>query len=227
VRGKARSLAVRGSAGRAPSAGGLIFAAGSRHPEASVPSPSVARQLARYFLNGLLVVAPAGLTLYVCWLVFRTVDGWLALPIPGAGFVVTLALITLLGYLARNFITQTLLGWLDELFTRVPFVRLLYSALRDLTEALVGGKKRFGRPVMVRVGAPGGEMRVLGFVTQEDAAVVGAPGQLAVYLPQSYNFAGQTVVVPRERVEDVRLAGSEVMTFIVSGGVTEIERSEK
>ena len=92
-------------------------------------SPSVARQLARYFLNGLLVVAPAGLTLYVCWLVFRTVDGWLALPIPGAGFVVTIALITLLGYLARNFITQTLLGWLDELFTRVPFVRLLYSAL--------------------------------------------------------------------------------------------------
>ena len=188
-------------------------------------SPSVARQLARYFLNGLLVVAPAGLTLYVCWLVFRTVDGWLALPIPGAGFVVTIALITLLGYLARNFITQTLLGWLDDLFNRVPFVRLLYTALRDLTEALVGGKKRFGRPVLVQLGhGPAVGLRVLGFVTREDVTELGASGHVAVYLPQSYNFAGQTVIVPRDRVENVALAGSEVMTFIVSGGVTEIER---
>ncbi|MGH7585977.1 MAG: DUF502 domain-containing protein [Gemmatimonadales bacterium] len=187
-------------------------------------SPSVARQLARYFLNGLLVVAPAGLTLYVCWLVFRTVDGWLALPIPGVGFIVTIALITLLGYLARNFVTQTLLGWVDDLLNRVPFVRLLYSALRDLTEALVGGKKRFGRPVLVRLGAgPAAGLRVLGFVTREDATELGAPGHLAVYLPQSYNFAGQTVIVPKDRVENVALAGSEVMTFIVSGGVTEIE----
>lgn len=187
-------------------------------------SPSVARQLARYFLNGLLVVAPAGVTLYVCWWVFRTVDGWLALPVPGAGFVVTIALITLLGYLARNFITQTLLGWLDDLFTRVPFVRLLYSALRDLTEALVGGKKRFGRPVMVELGSGAAAgLRVLGFVTREDATELGAAGHVAVYLPQSYNFAGQTVIVPKDRVENVALAGSEVMTFIVSGGVTEIE----
>ena len=187
-------------------------------------SPSVARQLARYFLNGLLVVAPAGVTLYVCWWVFRTVDGWLALPIPGAGFIVTIGLITLLGYLARNFITQTLLGWVDDLLNRVPFVRLLYSALRDLTEALVGGKKRFGRPVLVQLGVgPPAGLRVLGFVTREDTTELGAAGHLAVYLPQSYNFAGQTVIVPKDRVENVALAGSEVMTFIVSGGVTEIE----
>lgn len=189
-------------------------------------SPSVPRQLARYFLNGLLVVAPAGVTLYVCWWVFRTVDGWLALPIPGVGFVVTIGLITLLGYLARNFITQTLLGWLDDFLNRVPFVRLLYSALRDLTEALVGGKKRFGRPVLVQLGAgsaAGPGLRVLGFVTREDVTELGAAGHVAVYLPQSYNFAGQTVIVPKDRVENVALAGSEVMTFIVSGGVTEIE----
>lgn len=180
---------------------------------------SFPRLLARSFLNGLLVVAPVGLTLYACWLVFVTVDGWLRIPIPGVGFLVTIALITLLGWLARGFVTQQLLEWLDDLLAKVPLVRLLYGALRDLTEALVGKKKKFGRPVLVRVG---GEMRVLGFVTREDAAVVGVPGHLAVYLPQSYNFAGQTVVVPADRVEDVALASSEVMAFIVSGGVTEV-----
>ena len=179
--------------------------------------PSLPRLLARWFLNGLLVVAPVGLTLYACWLVFVTVDGWLSIPIPGVGFLVTIALITLLGWLARGFVTQQLLEWLDDLLAKVPLVRLLYGALRDLTEALVGKKKKFGRPVLVTVG---GGMRVLGFVTREDAAVVGVPGHVAVYLPQSYNFAGQTVVVPADRVEDVALASSEVMAFIVSGGVT-------
>ena len=184
--------------------------------------PSLPRLLARWFLNGLLVVAPVGLTLYACWLVFVTVDGWLSIPIPGVGFLVTIALITLLGWLARGFVTQQLLEWLDDLLAKVPLVRLLYGALRDLTEALVGKKKKFGRPVLVTVG---GGMRVLGFVTREDAAVVGVPGHVAVYLPQSYNFAGQTVVVPADRVEDVALASSEVMAFIVSGGVTEVGHS--
>jgi uncharacterized membrane protein len=184
--------------------------------------PSPLRQLARWFVNGLLVVAPVGLTLYACWFVFTTVDGWLNLPIPGVGFLVTIGLITLLGWLARGFVTQQLLEWLDDLLARVPLVRLLYGALRDLTEALVGKKKKFGRPVLVRVGLPGSEMRVLGFVTREDAALLGVPGHVAVYLPQSYNFAGQTVIVAKERVEDVALASSEVMAFIVSGGVTEV-----
>jgi uncharacterized membrane protein len=184
--------------------------------------PSPLRQLARWFVNGLLVVAPVGLTLYACWFVFTTVDGWLNLPIPGVGFLVTIGLITLLGWLARGFVTQQLLEWLDDLLARVPLVRLLYGALRDLTEALVGKKKKFGRPVLVRVGLPASEMRVLGFVTREDAALLGVPGHVAVYLPQSYNFAGQTVIVAKERVEDVALASSEVMAFIVSGGVTEV-----
>jgi len=189
--------------------------------------PSLPRLLARWFLNGLLVVAPVGLTLYACWFVFVTVDGWLNIPIPGVGFLVTIGLITLLGWLARGFVTQQLLEWLDDLLAKVPLVRLLYGALRDLTEALVGKKKRFGRPVLVRVGMPGSEMRVLGFVTREDAALLGVPGHVAVYLPQSYNFAGQTVIVPNDRIEDVALASSEVMAFIVSGGVTEVGGGEK
>lgn len=188
---------------------------------------SLPRLLARWFLNGLLVVAPVGLTLYACWMVFVTVDGWLNIPIPGVGFLVTIGLITLLGWLARGFVTQQLLEWLDDLLARVPLVRLLYGALRDLTEALVGKKKKFGRPVLVRVGLPGSEMRVLGFVTREDAAVVGVPGHVAVYLPQSYNFAGQTIIVPGDRIENVALASSDVMAFIVSGGVTEVGGGEK
>ena len=176
------------------------------------------RSFARYFLNGLLLVAPAGVTLYICWLVFVTVDGWLNLSIPGAGFLATVALITALGFIAKNYLAQQVLDWIDATLNRLPLVRLVYTALRDLTDALVGKRKRFDQPVLVSL-TPDRRVRVLGFVTREVAGPLGVDGHVAVYLPQSYNFAGQTIVVPRDAIERLQLASSEVMTFVVSGGV--------
>lgn len=61
---------------------------------------------------------------------------------------------------------------------------------------------------------------MLGFETREDAAVVGVPGHVTVYLPQSYDFAGQLIIVPGDQIEHLALASSDAMAFIVSGGVT-------
>jgi uncharacterized membrane protein len=60
------------------------------------------RKLLNYFLRGLVLVAPIAITLYVCWIVFTRIDGWLGLPIPGLGFVVTVVIITLVGFLGSN-----------------------------------------------------------------------------------------------------------------------------
>jgi hypothetical protein len=68
---------------------------------------------------------------------------------------------------------------------------------------------------------PGPGMRVTGFVIPEAAAAGGVAGQVAVYLPQTYNFAGETLIAPRDRSEDLALASSDVMAFISTGGVTE------
>jgi uncharacterized membrane protein len=174
-------------------------------------------RLVRYFLRGLALVAPLAITIYVCWLIFSTVDRWLGLPIPGAGFVATILMVTLVGFLASNLLTRGLVSLLDRLLARLPFVRLLYSSTKDLLNAFVGEHRRFDRPVLVTVGA---EVRVFGFVTREALDDIGLTAQVAVYVPQSYNFAGNLIVVPTSKVTPVEAESSEVLAFVVSGGVS-------
>ena len=177
------------------------------------------RRLINYFLRGLVVLAPLVITLWITYEIFRRVDGLLGLPIPGLGFIVTLAGITLFGFLASNLITRGWLAALEGIFARLPFVRLLYSSTRDLLDAFVGEKRRFDRPVTVTL-VPGGTVKAFGFVTRDSLESLGLPGYVAVYLPQSYNFAGNLILVPGDQVVAVPAASADVMAFIVSGGVS-------
>jgi len=177
-------------------------------------------RLVRYFVNGLLLSAPIALTLFVCWRIFRAVDSWLGLPWAGAGFVATVALITMVGWLATTFLWNTIFGLVEQAMERVPLVRFLYNALKEVLGAFVGEKKRFDRPVVVRL-LPGGNARALGFLTRESLESLGLEDLVAVYLPQSYNFAGQVLLFPREQVTPIAANSSDVMAFIVSGGVVE------
>lgn len=179
------------------------------------------RRLLTYFLRGLVFLTPVGVTAYICVVVFKAIDGWLGLPIPGAGFAVSLALITLFGFLASSFITRSFIGALDDLLERLPFVRLLYSSTRDLVNAFVGEKRRFDKPVVVEL-FPGGNARALGFVTQEALSQLDMPGYVSVYMPHSYNFSGQMYLFPTSAVARLDTNSSDMMAFIVSGGVTEI-----
>jgi uncharacterized membrane protein len=177
------------------------------------------RRLLNYFLRGLVLVAPLAITLYVCWIAFVRIDGWLGLPIPGLGFVLLIALITLVGFLGSNLITRGMVAIVDQTLGRLPFVRLLYTSTKDLLNAFVGEKRRFDKPVLVRLTADS-DARLVGFVTQDSLDRLGMPGYAAVYFPQSYNFAGNLVVFPSAQLERLDAASADVMAFIVSGGVT-------
>ena len=177
------------------------------------------RRLLNYFLRGLVLVVPIAITLYVCWIVFERIDGWLGLSVPGLGFVVTIAIITLVGFLGSNLITRGMLAIVDQTVGRLPFVRLLYTSTKDLLNAFVGEKRRFDKPVLVRVSMQT-EARMVGFVTQESLERLGLPGYASVYFPQSYNFAGNLVVFPSSHLEPLDAASADVMAFIISGGVT-------
>ena len=181
-------------------------------------------RLVGYFLRGLVLLAPLGVTLYACWLLFATVDGWLGLPVPGAGFVATLLLITLVGFLASTLLTRSLsalLAVIERAIGRLPFLRLLYTSTKDLLNAFVGEQRRFDRPVLVALGADSA-VRVLGFVTQPSLSGLRLADHVAVYLPQSYNFAGNLLVVPAASVTPVAIESATAMAFVVSGGVTEL-----
>ncbi len=190
---------------------------------AVAPTRSLGRRLVGYFLRGLVFLAPVALTLYVVVLVLRTVDGWLGLSIPGAGFVVTVVLVTLFGFLASGFIARSLVAALDDVMERLPFVRLIYSSIRDFMNAFVGEKRRFDKPVLVKL-FDNSSAHALGFVTQESLDQMGLDDWISVYMPHSYNFSGQMYVFPRTSVTRLEAPSSDVMAFVVSGGVTEVPR---
>lgn len=184
------------------------------------------RRLLAYFFRGLVFLTPVAVTLYVCVWLFTHIDGWLGIPIPGVGFVITLALITLVGFLASNLLTRGTIALLDDLLNRTPFVRLVYSSTRDLVKAFVGEKRRFDKPVLVQPFRDGNG-RLLGFVTQESLAQLGHAELVSVYVPQSYHWAGQVWVFPASVVAPLDVSSAAVMAFIVSGGVTEIPRVDR
>jgi uncharacterized membrane protein len=183
------------------------------------------RRLANYFLQGLIFVAPVAVTVYVCWTVFTRVDRWVGLSWPGVGFVATISLVTLVGFLASNLLTRGAVGVLERALTRLPLVRLLYSSTKDLMNAVVGEKRRFDKPVTVPLFFPGAGPRVFGFVTQESLAQFGLEDHVAVYVPHSYSLSGHLALYPANQVRPVSAETADVMAFVVSGGVTRVQGS--
>jgi len=180
------------------------------------------RRLLNYFLRGLVIVAPLAVTIWVCFTIFETIDNWLGLPIRGAGFVITVVLVTLIGFLASNILARTIGAEFDKLLARLPFVRLLYSSAKDMLNAFVGEKRRFDKPVLVSLTADG-TVKVLGFLTADSLPALGAEDYATVYMPQSYGFAGHILVVPTSQLTRIDADAPEVMAFIISGGVTKVE----
>ena len=174
------------------------------------------------FLHGLLVLAPVSITLWILWKLFEVIDGLLPLPktvTPGLGFALVVLIVMAVGVLTSNFLAGQALALADRLLARVPFVKLVYSSIKDLTEAFVGQKKRFDRPVLLSLGE-GLDTHVIGFVTRDDLSDLGFEDRVAVYVPQSYNFAGNLLIVPRKRVHPIDKPSGEVMALVVSGGLT-------
>jgi len=170
------------------------------------------------FLRGLAVVVPFSVTIYVVYQILLWLDRLILLPYPGLGALVLVVGVTAIGVVASSFIVRKALAVPDAIFTRAPIVRIIYTAIKDLTEAFVGDRRKFSRPVLVEL-YPGSDIQAVGFVTREDLSLLGAPDRVAVYFPQSYNIAGNLVVLPRERVRPISIESSRAMAFVVSGGV--------
>ncbi len=175
--------------------------------------------LAKNFLRGLVVVVPISLTVF---LVYRTVlwlDRLLRLPYPGLGVAVLFLATIVVGIVVTNFIGREAFLLTEKLFTRAPIVRIVYAAIKDLLEAFVGNKRRFDRPVVVRLTDA---VKAFGFVTQDALGALGEPGDVAVYFPFSYTWDGCLLVVPRERVQQLEADSASILALVVSGGVSRI-----
>jgi len=176
---------------------------------------------------------PIALSIYIVIWAVTTVDSWLNVNnilgvdprtgasrnIPGLGLALVVALILLAGIFVTNLVTEPMYNWFNRWMNRLPGLNFIYSSIKDLTEAFVGDEKKFNHPVMVDVGAG---VKRIGFLTQNDLAVIGLPGECIVYFPFSYSFAGQVCVVSRVQIQELKINAAEAMKLVVSGGVSQI-----
>lgn len=182
---------------------------------------SFLQRFVRHLLRGLLILAPAGLTVYFVVALVRWLDDALDVGYPGLGIVLVAALVALVGWLGSSFVVRPLLVLVGRLMNRTPLVGIVYTSVRDLLEAFVGDNQKFNQPCLVQV-TEGSQAYRIGFLTQEAMDNFALPEMAAVYFPDSYNFSGELLLVPRAQVTLLQLPSAEVMKFIVSGGVVRV-----
>jgi uncharacterized membrane protein len=192
----------------------------------------IARALFRYFIKGLLVVVPIGAALFLIFWGVSAIDNALNLSgifltntktgkplyIPGLGILNVIIIILIVGVLVTNVITDPIKRWFNRWFKRLPIFNFLYSSIKDLTDAFVGEDKKFSEPVLVEVNEFG--LKKVGFLVQKDMAALNLPGEVAVYFPYSYSFAGQVVIISADKVKLIDKSAADMMKFVISGGVS-------
>jgi uncharacterized membrane protein len=168
------------------------------------------KRLVRYFLQGLLYVAPLAVTVYVIAFAIIRTDGLLMdreffhrgvlakYNFPGLGLVVILTLVTVVGFIGQKMISSPLSEAYDKLMKKAPLIKMIYTSVKDLLSAFVGGEKKFSQPVIVKL-------------------------MVAVYLPSSYGMLGELYVVSHKQIKPIDANSADVMKFIVSGGISKIK----
>ena len=182
------------------------------------------KKLIGYFLQGILYLVPIAATVYVVVKAVVLVDGIIPVEIPGLGLLIILTIFTLAGYLGGSLLVKNIFNF-NKILERVPLLKIVYTSVKDLLSAFVGKKKRFTEPVLVKM--EGGVER-FGFVTQKDLTHLGVSAdKIGVYIPFSYAVTGNLIVVPKKNITPVDGSSADIMKFIISGGVTEIEEEKQ
>jgi uncharacterized membrane protein len=199
------------------------------------------RKLFQYFLQGLIILAPIAITIFAVTSLFNWIDGilpnlihgvlpnWLGVDefgsprrIPGLGFIVVIVIVLLVGYISSSFIVSRLVELFDKILEKTPGIKIIYTTVKDFFEAFAGNKRKFDKAVLVSIEAP--DVWKVGFITQEELDQFDLQDYVAVYVPQSYAFAGNLYFVKKERVRVLSdISSADAMKFAISGGVTEIE----
>ncbi len=192
------------------------------------------KKLIAFFFQGLLYIAPIGITIFILYKAFFLVDDVFkpllfkifGFHIPGAGLIILFLLITLLGYAGQTIIAKPVKIVINHFLDRTPILKTVYSSIKDFLSAFVGKDKKFNQPVLVKVNLMS-NLEKVGFVTCEQLTDLGVEGKkVAVYFPHSYNFSGEMFIVPAEQVKPINAAPGDVMKFVVTGGVASLKNNE-
>ncbi len=186
---------------------------------------SFVKNILRFLIQGLVILAPIGITVYVLYWLFDKVDSILRpyVDIPGLGFVIILLFVLLVGWVSSFFLMGSFINFFDQWMERAPGIKFIYSSTKDFFEAFAGDKKKFGQPILANAFAE--DVWIVGFLTDEEMQKfeLGA-NMVSVYVPQAYHWAGQLFILPRDKVKKIdKLTPGEAMKYAVTGGVVDID----
>ena len=188
------------------------------------------KNIVRYFIQGLLIIVPVAITGFIIlriisWFdsIFEGVgiainpyiDSWIAI-------VAVIVIIFLVGFIGSSFFFKPLFNLFDHALGKAPFIKTVYSSTKDLLSAFVGSKKKFNKPVLVTINKEN-NIEQLGFITNSELSYLKMRGKVAVYVPMSYSFSGNLLIVPSANIQPIEMSPSETMKFIISGGVSDID----
>ena len=190
------------------------------------------KKIIREFLAGLAIILPVLITAYLLYWLAKSAEKSLGSLIrlilpegwywPGMGIAAGIVLIFVVGLLMQAWGVRSLVAWVERVVLRIPLIKTVYGAVRDLIGFITQGKDSGLRQVVaVKIGDE--NIQLIGFVTREDLAglpeEIGGHDKIAVYLPMSYQLGGYTVIVPRSAVQPLDMSLEEATRFVLTGGV--------
>jgi uncharacterized membrane protein len=191
------------------------------------------KSIVNYFIQGILFIVPITLTIWVIAYVFNYLDQLtrpietelLGFEIPGMGLLILALFLVFIGFIGSSIVFRPLIGLIERLINRAPLIKDVYSSIKDLLSAFVGNKKKFNHPVLVTMNETG--LKRIGFLSRSGMPEMNIDkDSIIVYLPYSYGLMGTVIIVKKDMVEKINQPATEVMKFIVSGGVTEYKNTK-
>lgn len=190
------------------------------------------KSLGRIFLTGVLTVLPVLATAYLLIWLFTTAELFLGKPlrwlIPddyyrgGMGLLVGIIVIFVVGVLMRAYIVRRVFEFSERILLEIPLIKTIYAALRDFF-GMFAGQSDSDALQVVMVTLPGSSLRLMGFVTRDEFSDlpegIAEPGEVAVYLPMSYQIGGFTVFMPRTQLSPVQMSREQAMRFVLTAGL--------
>jgi uncharacterized membrane protein len=193
-------------------------------PEPEKPK-SFLKNLLRIFVQGLLILAPISVTIYVLYWLFDKVDSILRpyLNIPGLGFAIIIAFVLLVGWIGSYFLMGSFISFMDRVMGKTPVIKFIYSSTKDFFGAFAGEKKKFNTAILANCFAE--DVWVVGFLTDEELQKFDlGVDMVSVYIPQAYHWAGQLYILPRHRVKKIeKISAGGAMKYAVTGGVVDLD----
>ena len=207
-------------------------------PGGALKAPARTR-LQRYFITGFIVTAPLAITAYLAWSFIRWVDRlvtpyipriynpgtYLPFEVPGLGLVAAVLVITLIGFLAANFVGRTIVGIGENILDRTPFIRTVYKAIKQIFETVFADSEQtFQRVALIEYPRPG--LWALVFIATETRGEVDKrlrridQETVSVFLPTTPNpTSGFLLFVPEEDLIELSMSIEDAAKLVISAGL--------